>query len=225
MTSAATIRREPAALSDHDLQARVTSAGACCAGAAVPPDEWFPLTADALKARRYAWRALALCVACPVRAECLELSLRQWDDAGHYGIWGGTLEGERNGLRPKWLAGASVQTLLRSLQDVQPPGGREDPPARPRGDWVATSPQSARDPHLGMVRPVEPRSDGCADCLRAGSPWVHLRLCLTCGHVGCCDSSPLQHARRHASAVWHPVIQSLEPGEDWRWCYIDQAYV
>jgi uncharacterized UBP type Zn finger protein len=54
---------------------------------------------------------------------------------------------------------------------------------------------------------------------------VHLRLCLSCGHVGCCDSSPNRHARRHAFAVDHPIVQSFQPGEDWRWCYVDEAYV
>ena len=81
------------------------------------------------------------------------------------------------------------------------------------------------DPHLSMVRPVTPRAAGCEECLRLGSAWVHLRLCLTCGHVGCCDSSPLRHARQHAFTVAHPIVQSFEPGEDWRWCYIDEAYV
>jgi hypothetical protein len=54
---------------------------------------------------------------------------------------------------------------------------------------------------------------------------VHLRLCLTCGHVGCCDSSPNRHARRHAYVVEHPIVQSFQPGEDWRWCYFDETYV
>lgn len=81
------------------------------------------------------------------------------------------------------------------------------------------------DPHVSMVRPVAPRTSGCEDCLRIGSPWVHLRLCLTCGHVGCCDSSPMRHARAHAFDVGHPVIRSLEPGENWRWCYPHQSYV
>jgi hypothetical protein len=53
---------------------------------------------------------------------------------------------------------------------------------------------------------------------------VHLRLCLTCGHIGCCDSSPNRHARKHASLVGHPVVQSFQPGENWRWCYVDEAY-
>ncbi|EFC80375.1 UBP-type zinc finger domain-containing protein [Parafrankia sp. EUN1f] len=84
----------------------------------------------------------------------------------------------------------------------------------------------AIDPHLRLVRPVEPLTpQGCAECLRIGSSWVHLRLCLTCGHVGCCDSSPLRHARAHAHAHGHPIAQSFEPGEDWRWCYVDEVYV
>ena len=68
------------------------------------------------------------------------------------------------------------------------------------------------DPHLSRVRPVP-----AADPRRC--------LCLTCGHVGCCDSSPLQHARAHAFAVGHPIVQSFEPGEDWRWCYVDETFV
>jgi Zn-finger in ubiquitin-hydrolases and other protein len=82
------------------------------------------------------------------------------------------------------------------------------------------------DPHLDMIRPVTPHtSEGCEDCLAAGTPWVHLRLCLSCGHVGCCDSSPMRHARAHATSGGHPIVQSFEPGEDWRWCYVDQTYV
>ena len=64
---------------------------------------------------------------------------------------------------------------------------------------------------------------GCEDCLRIGSGWVHLRLCLTCGHVGCCDSSPNRHASRHAREVGHPIARSAEPGEDWSWCYVDEV--
>jgi uncharacterized UBP type Zn finger protein len=64
---------------------------------------------------------------------------------------------------------------------------------------------------------------GCEDCLRIGGWWVHLRLCLTCGHVGCCDSSPNRHATAHAKATRHPIIRSLEPGEDWCWCYEDEV--
>ena len=82
------------------------------------------------------------------------------------------------------------------------------------------------DLHLAMVRPVRPRTpEGCEECLRLGTPWVHLRLCLTCGKVGCCDSSPMRHARAHAASAGHPVVRSLEPGESWRWCYADEQFV
>ena len=67
-----------------------------------------------------------------------------------------------------------------------------------------------------------PHADGCEDCLAIGGRWVHLRRCATCGHVGCCDSSPNRHATAHHHASGHAVIQSYEPGEDWYWCYVDE---
>lgn len=74
-------------------------------------------------------------------------------------------------------------------------------------------------------RPVQPSAHGCSECLASGSPWVHLRLCLTCGHVGCCDSSPNRHASRHHHETGHPVVRSYEPGEAWGYCYVDDAVV
>ena len=86
--------------------------------------------------------------------------------------------------------------------------------------------QALPDPHLALVRPVRPRTpEGCEECLRLGSPWVYLRLCLTCGKVVCCDSSPMRHARAHAASAGHPVVRSLEPGENWRWCYADEQFI
>lgn len=64
---------------------------------------------------------------------------------------------------------------------------------------------------------------GCEDCLREGTPWLHLRICLACGHVGCCDSSPRRHARAHAATGGHQVARSLEPGEEWSWCFADDV--
>jgi uncharacterized UBP type Zn finger protein len=64
---------------------------------------------------------------------------------------------------------------------------------------------------------------GCQDCLREGGVWVHLRICLSCGHVGCCDSSPAKHASAHYFASGHTLIRSIEPGEDWSWCFVDQV--
>ncbi len=73
------------------------------------------------------------------------------------------------------------------------------------------------------IAPQTPQ--GCEECLKSGSRWVHLRLCLSCGHVGCCDSSPNRHATKHFHATRHPIVRSLEPGEDWRWCFVDQMEV
>ena len=78
--------------------------------------------------------------------------------------------------------------------------------------------------HLDQIRDVIPVTpEGCEECLKTGDRWVHLRLCLTCGHVGCCDSSPNRHATKHFHATRHPIVESFQPGEDWRWCYIDQV--
>jgi uncharacterized UBP type Zn finger protein len=79
--------------------------------------------------------------------------------------------------------------------------------------------------HLAQVRDVTPRTpEGCEECLRMGSWWVHLRLCLECGHVGCCDDSPNKHATAHFHTTRHPVIQSFEPSEAWGWCYVDELF-
>jgi monovalent cation/hydrogen antiporter len=119
-------------------------------------------------------------------------------------------------------------------------------PARGRLDTVAGLPDERNDRPLGLFRRllragqpprspvdcqhlrdaptgVEPATPGrCADHRPEDGPWVHLRVCLACGHVGCCDSSPRRHATAHHRATGHPVIQSHEPGEDWRWCYLDE---
>jgi len=77
--------------------------------------------------------------------------------------------------------------------------------------------------HLDAIQDVTPSAAGCEDCLKTGAWWIHLRLCLTCGHVGCCDSSPNRHATRHFQASGHPIVRSFEPGEDWIWCFADQV--
>ncbi|PYP14162.1 MAG: hypothetical protein DMD52_14405 [Gemmatimonadetes bacterium] len=80
--------------------------------------------------------------------------------------------------------------------------------------------------HLNQIRDVTPRTpNGCEECLKTGGQWVHLRLCLACGHVGCCDSSPNRHARKHAGKSGHAIVQSFEPGEDWRYCFVDDIEV
>jgi uncharacterized UBP type Zn finger protein len=78
--------------------------------------------------------------------------------------------------------------------------------------------------HLSAVevQQLPPSAAGCEECLESGGTWLHLRICLTCGHVGCCDSSPNRHATAHFHASTHPIVRSLEPGEDWSWCYADE---
>jgi uncharacterized UBP type Zn finger protein len=76
--------------------------------------------------------------------------------------------------------------------------------------------------HLDQVQDVTPNTQGCQECLAAGESWVHLRLCLICGHVGCCDDSKNKHATQHFHATGHPLMKSLEPGEDWTWCFVDR---
>lgn len=79
--------------------------------------------------------------------------------------------------------------------------------------------------HLEQVRVTElpAEVEGCEECLAAGTGWVHLRICLECGHVGCCDSSPGRHATAHFRSSSHPLIRSLEPGEEWSWCFVDEV--
>jgi CPA2 family monovalent cation:H+ antiporter-2 len=77
--------------------------------------------------------------------------------------------------------------------------------------------------HLAQLHPVLPSANGCEECLKMGDTWVHLRICMTCGHVGCCDSSKNKHATKHYHRTTHPIVRSLEPGEDWGWCYEDEV--
>jgi uncharacterized UBP type Zn finger protein len=79
--------------------------------------------------------------------------------------------------------------------------------------------------HLAEIREVEPRTKGCEECLKTGGRWVHLRMCRTCGKVGCCDSSPNRHATAHYRETGHPIARSIQPGESWSWCYADEAMV
>jgi uncharacterized UBP type Zn finger protein len=80
--------------------------------------------------------------------------------------------------------------------------------------------------HIDQISDIEPQTPtGCTACLALGDEWVHLRLCLGCGFVGCCDSSPNQHASAHFEEEHHPLIQSFEPGEDWVWCFVDQMEI
>ena len=79
--------------------------------------------------------------------------------------------------------------------------------------------------HLKTIKVKSTDTHVCEECIKMGDRWVHLRLCMECGHVGCCDSSKNKHATKHFHATQHPVIRSAEPGETWVWCYVDQDYV
>ena len=77
--------------------------------------------------------------------------------------------------------------------------------------------------HVDQLPDPPATARGCEECLKIGARWVHLRLCRTCGQVGCCDSSPNRHATKHFRTTGHPVVRSFEPGEDWSWCYVDEV--
>jgi uncharacterized UBP type Zn finger protein len=85
--------------------------------------------------------------------------------------------------------------------------------------------ESSSCQHLDQIQVVSPSANGCEDCLKTGDMWVHLRICLVCGHVGCCDNSKNKHATRHFHATGHPLIQSYQPGETWVWCYQDETLI
>jgi uncharacterized UBP type Zn finger protein len=75
--------------------------------------------------------------------------------------------------------------------------------------------------HLDQIKVRETANHACEECMKSGDSWVHLRMCLTCGHVGCCDSSKNKHATKHFHRTKHPLMRSIEPGENWIWCYVD----
>ena len=84
---------------------------------------------------------------------------------------------------------------------------------------------SARCDHMATINQVTPSAQGCEECLKTGSVWLHLRLCRSCGHVGCCDDSPNRHATAHFRATHHPIIEGYDPPEGWGWCYVDDIIV
>ena len=128
---------------------------------------------------------------------------------------------------------AQVAMSRRLAVPATPPvaaTGNGSGPARSRGGLTVVDTEHAVEPnidpdtcpHTGQAKTVVPRTPGCEECLRDGTGWVHLRLCMTCGHVGCCDSSPNRHARRHHEETGHHVIRSAEPGDDWSYCLEDE---
>lgn len=107
------------------------------------------------------------------------------------------------------------ESMLDRIEDA---AARIDDELRTRADRAGECEHLSDAPRQAVPR----TPDGCEECLRDGTSWVHLRLCLTCGHVGCCDSSPQRHGTGHFHETGHPVMRSFEPGEAWRWCFVDE---
>ena len=104
--------------------------------------------------------------------------------------------------------------------------GRKLPTGEALRNQVWSGGRAAKDcTHRDQIRDVTPNSDGCEECLAMGDTWIHLRLCLTCGHVGCCNDSKNKHAFKHYHATHHPLVKSMEAGEDWIWCFADEVMV
>jgi EmrB/QacA subfamily drug resistance transporter len=120
----------------------------------------------------------------------------------------------------RWVA--ILAALLAVAGGIAAAVTLEPTPTRIATTNTAAPPSCA---HVDLVSAVSPRSPGCEECLRSGSRWVHLRVCLSCGFVGCCDASKNRHATAHFWATKHPIVRSLEPGESWRWCYLDETAV
>jgi CPA2 family monovalent cation:H+ antiporter-2 len=123
------------------------------------------------------------------------------------------------GVAPATIAGH--QETLRRVPGLDGPGAAV--PGQPTVRLTARQRRSERCTHAEQTRAVRPSAPGCEECLRLGDVWVHLRVCMTCGHVGCCDESKNRHATAHHRDTGHPIVKSLDPGEDWAWCYEDQT--
>lgn len=92
------------------------------------------------------------------------------------------------------------------------------------GKHISSSRPSGKEcGHHGLIQEVVPSAKGCEECLAAGDTWVHLRMCMICGHVGCCNDSKNQHATKHFLETNHPIMRSLEPNEEWMYCFIDET--
>ncbi|MEM1054991.1 MAG: cation:proton antiporter [Bacteroidota bacterium] len=133
--------------------------------------------------------------------------------------------------------GGTPESFIRSgaLFRASDTPGTESLPEVPENlqqtaDWIDTNQPVTLTPnpkaecsHLDHIQEVYPSAQGCEECLKTGDTWVHLRVCMTCGHVGCCDSSKNKHATKHYEETGHPIMRSIEPGESWGWCYVDEV--
>ena len=127
-----------------------------------------------------------------------------------------------SGVAPEWIEEA-VEAVradgVGARADAPGGGGAAIATVRLSDEQLASS----NCAHTEQSREVVPGSRGCAECLKTGDTWIHLRVCMTCGHVGCCDSSKNRHATKHHNRSGHPIVRSWEPGEDWAWCYVDKS--
>ena len=152
----------PGEVSDRALLRALQSGRARCAGSSLDPDEWFPVSPNVRVARIQAARAIALCTACPVRAECLEFAMRNWTDGSGEGVWGGFVAAERRAIRRRWLLGVSVTELLDQQPEGQQPVSK--PPALaphvPAPPWLTR--QRRNQPYVGCAELTAYRYGGCA---------------------------------------------------------------
>ncbi|HYH81562.1 MAG TPA: cation:proton antiporter [Longimicrobium sp.] len=234
------LREYRVAPEDIETQEAAVRAGqyAALRAAVLPPLPPCPLEGDCLEARTVTVRPGA-----PAAGRGLhELVLSSYGvrvrGIRRDGVWDETPEEVGVVLAPGTelaLAG-TAEAFARTAPLFRPAGGGLPAPPAPaparaarRGgvdteQVVTLDPaEDARCAHLGAVRPVHPGSRGCEECLRLGDDWVHLRVCMTCGHVGCCDDSKNRHATAHFTTTAHPVIRSIEPGETWGWCFVDKV--
>ncbi len=123
---------------------------------------------------------------------------------------------------PEGEAEAQEEAVRAAVPAPEPPARAEPADVVLDPERTVTFAPATPCGHVAGVRPVHPSARGCEECLRTGDRWVHLRICMTCGHVGCCDSSPNRHASAHFNATLHPVMRSAEPGDRWGWCYVDE---
>ena len=126
--------------------------------------------------------------------------------------------GDRLVLRASAAQFMSIAHLFRRPESAPPLSATPKERTMPH----SIDPPAGRCAHSDQAHKVTPRTAGCEECLAAGTPWVHLRVCMSCGHVGCCDSSPSRHATAHYKHTGHPIMRSLEPGESWGWCFVDE---
>jgi CPA2 family monovalent cation:H+ antiporter-2 len=168
---------------------------------------------------------------------------RSWEEARLEGLGLRLVSLRRQGVeiaernRQKLLPGdeVTIEASAAAFAEAKPffaVSGLQAAPSHPepqRAAWIDTGQRVelvVRDAgacsHLGDIREVYPSAMGCEDCLRTGDRWVHLRVCMICGHVGCCDSSPNRHATKHYEKTSHPIMRSMEPGENWGWCFVDE---